>query len=276
MTPTLSPKSGRTFRLPGLDEIGAGLLLVSRPRLVVSLLLPFFWFGAYFLFAALGYWPIAVFCLVSLSFVTYGSVSHDLVHGSLGLKRRMNSVLLTVIELLALRSGHAYRLAHLHHHARFPHHDDIEGRAAGMTMSRTLLEGLIFVPKIWLWALRNANRGRWLVLVEGIGCLWLILFAVAMYPVTPVFLVYVLLMVMGSWIIPLVTSYVPHAPHGADALHQTRRFRGEVASLIALEHLYHLEHHLYPAVPHHNWPMLARRLDPYLDAAGVAPVKFWF
>jgi beta-carotene hydroxylase len=39
--------------------------------------------------------------------------------------------------------------------------------------------------------------------------------------------------------------------------------------------LYHLEHHLYPAVPHHHWPELARRLDPYLDAADIAPVKLW-
>ena len=40
--------------------------------------------------------------------------------------------------------------------------------------------------------------------------------------------------------------------------------------------LYHLEHHLYPAVPHHHWPALARRLDPYFDAAGIVPVKFGF
>jgi beta-carotene hydroxylase len=33
---------------------------------------------------------------------------------------------------------------------------------------------------------------------------------------------------------------------------------------------------LYPMVPHHHWPALARRLDPYLDAAGVVPVKLWF
>ena len=59
-------------------------------------------------------------------------------------------------------------------------------------------------------------------------------------------------------------------------LQQTRAFRGVVASVLALEHLYHLEHHLYPAVPHHNWPMLAKRLEPYLEKAGVKFVRFWF
>jgi len=28
----------------------------------------------------------------------------------------------------------------------------------------------------------------------------------------------------------------------------------------------------YPAVPHHNWPKPARRLDPYFNAAGVRAV----
>jgi beta-carotene hydroxylase len=94
--------------------------------------------------------------------------------------------------------------------------------------------------------------------------------------VTPVFAVYAALMVMGSWVIPLVTSYLPHDPAGRTPLSQTRLFRGRVASVVALEHLYHLEHHLYPAVPHHNWPKLARRLDPYFQASGVKPVVLGF
>lgn len=75
---------------------------------------------------------------------------------------------------------------------------------------------------------------------------------------------------------PLVTSYVPHDLHGQDELSRTRAFRGVVASVIALGHLYHLEHYLFPAVPHHNWPELARRLDPHLERAGVRPVKIGF
>ena len=68
----------------------------------------------------------------------------------------------------------------------------------------------------------------------------------------------------------------PHDPEGKDELRQTRAFRGRVLSMIALEHLYHLEHHLYPAVPHHNWPELARRLDPFFRSSGVRPLRLWF
>jgi beta-carotene hydroxylase len=262
--------------LPSLQEIGTDLTRLGRLRRAYALALPFLWIGLYFLFAASEWWTLAVFSLVCLSFVTYGSISHDLVHANLGLRRRTNGLLLSIIELLALRSGHAYRLAHLHHHARYPHEDDIEGAAARMSLARTLLEGVIFQPKIWLWAVKQAKRERSLILLEGFGCMALIVFSLAIAPVTPIFLVYVVLMIMGSWIIPLITSYIPHDPSGENELLQTRLFRGKVASLIAIEHLYHLEHHLYPAVPHHHWPTLAKRLDPFFSKAGLKPKKFWF
>jgi beta-carotene hydroxylase len=45
---------------------------------------------------------------------------------------------------------------------------------------------------------------------------------------------------------------------------------------VALEHLYYLEHHLYPQVPHHNWPELGRRLDPHFLHAGLQPLRLFF
>jgi beta-carotene hydroxylase len=56
-------------------------------------------------------------------------------------------------------------------------------------------------------------------------------------------------------------------------LTQTRTLRGRIIPAIFLELTYHLEHHLYPQVPSHRLPELARRLDPYLQRAGVTPVK---
>ena len=144
-----------------------------------------------------------------------------------------------------------------------------------MSLGRTLVEGVVFQWRVYRWALTNATRDRGLILFEGLLCGLMALAALIALPFTPVFLIYVLLMTMGAWTIPLVTSYIPHIRDGADELHRTRRIRGKLASLLALEHLYHLEHHLYPAIPHHHWPALARRLDPYFDAAGIVPVKLW-
>jgi beta-carotene hydroxylase len=224
----------------------------------------------------LKWWPFAVACLTCLSFITYGSISHDLVHRNLGLPKRTNDFFLSIIEMLSLRSGHAYRLAHLHHHIRFPQNDDIEGAAAKMSLPGTLLEGIIFQLRIWLWAVKRAKPEKVWVILEGCGCMVIISVSIVLYSFTPVFLVYVVLMIMGSWIIPFVTSYIPHNPDGKNALFQTRLFRGKIASIIAFEHLYHLEHHLYPAVPHHNWPKLAKRLDPFFENAGVKPIKILF
>jgi beta-carotene hydroxylase len=264
------------IKLPRFADISEGLTRITWLQLVGSLILPFVCIALYFVFALFQWWILAVICLFILSFVTYGSVSHDLVHANLGLNRRLNELMLSLIELLALRSGHAYRLAHLHHHARFPHHDDVEGSAAGMPMFSALLEGVTFQPRIWLWALKNAKNDQLVIFLEGLGCLAITLLSILILPWTFTLFVYVVLLIVGSWPIPLITSYIPHVREGNDALHQTRRFRGKMASLIAAEHLYHLEHHLYPAVPHHHWPELAKRLDPFLDAAGVKPVKFWF
>jgi beta-carotene hydroxylase len=188
----------------------------------------------------------------------------------------VNEFFLMAVELLAFRSGHAYRLAHLHHHARFPYDDDIEGAAARMSFLRTLLEGVIFQPRIMFWAVSRPGRMRPLIVAEVVLAFALLACCVVVIPITPVFAVYAVLMVMGSWVIPLVTSYLVHNPDGRTALTQTRLFRGRVASVIAMEHLYHLEHHLYPGVPHYNWPELARRLDPYFKAAGVDPVVLGF
>jgi beta-carotene hydroxylase len=83
-------------------------------------------------------------------------------------------------------------------------------------------------------------------------------------------------MIAGSWIFPIATVLVPHDVHGEHEWTQTRLFRGRLLSFLAFEHLYHLEHHLYPQVPHHNWPELARRLDPHFARLGLRPIKLLF
>ena len=121
-----SPSDG-SAAVPPLRVLGADLVRLSRSRRLASVILPFACAGAYFGCAFAGWWPAAVPALVALSFFTYPSTSHDLVHRSLGMSGRTNEVLLCVVELLALRSGHAYRAVHLHHHARFPAAGEIPG-----------------------------------------------------------------------------------------------------------------------------------------------------
>jgi len=263
-------------KLPRLQELGLDLLRTTPQQRLVTLALPFACCGLYFGFACAGWWLPAILALAALNFVTYGSTSHDLVHRALGLPRRANDWLLCLTELLALRSGHAYQAAHLHHHARFPHPDDIEAAASRMSWPRALAEGVIFPYRIWWWAFQRADRQKGWLLGEAGACLVLAGLSLLVVPVTPIGAIYVGLMVAGAWLNPLITAYLPHDPAASCELAQTKLFRGTVAAVLAWEHLYHLEHHLYPAVPHHHWPTLAQRLDPHFKAAGVRPIRFWF
>lgn len=270
------PLPRRRPRKPPLTELGLDLLVVSPGERAVALALPFACAGGFVVFGWLGWWILALGCAVAQSFFTYASVSHDLVHGTLALPRRSNEWLLCAIELLSFRSGHAFRATHLQHHARFPDDDDLEGRAAGLPWWRALLDGVAAQPRLWLWALRHSHdpARRW-ILGEGLAAGALALTCLAVWPWAPVATVYAVVIIAGSWVYPFATSWMPHNPRGLDALSQTRLFRGWMIRLLSLEHLYHLEHHLYPQVPHQRWPELARRLDSYFAGCGVPAIVLW-
>jgi beta-carotene hydroxylase len=257
--------------VPSLDDLGRDLLRVSSARKALCLALPFVVTALFFVFAVRGWWIAAVVCTMVLSFITYGSVSHDLVHRNLNLPPWVNEPLLAATELLTFRSGHAYRWTHLHHHARFPADDDIEGAAAAMPWWRALLDGVTLQPRLWAAAMRHRGAHRAWAIVEASTIIVLLAAATR----NPILGVYALLVIGGSWIFPFITSYLVHDPHGTDELSQTRLFRGRMFSLLAFEHLYHLEHHLFPQVPHQRWPELARRLDPFFESHGVRPVRLF-
>lgn len=265
----MSPESNDDVRLPPMAQVGSDLLSIGRGRRAFIIASPFLCVLAYVASFSLEWWPFAVLSIAALSFFTYGSTSHELVHRNLRLSNRLNELLLAVTEAIALRSGHAYRAAHLHHHARFPHPDDIEGASALKSWLGAIADGITLQPRLWMWALRHSRTNRKWIVAEGLACASLVALGVVLLPIAPILAVYVALVWMGHWLLPLFTVYFVHKPHGENVLFQTRVFRSWPARLFSLEHLYHLEHHLYPSVPHPNWPELARRLDPFLRERGV-------
>lgn len=265
------PTDTAVWRKPTLHALGPNLLRISPARRAAALASPFVCFAAFFVLAAAGLHVSAVLAVIVLSFVTYGSVSHDLVHANLGLSPAVNRRFLSVMELLMLRSGSVYRIVHLNHHAKFPDpDDDPEGAAARFGLARTLWDGVTFQFKLGRWAWKRAGPAdRRRMRLEWVGIFILLGASVVALPFTRIPLAYCGLVYAGSWIIPLVTSYFVHRPEESHVLRQTRLFRGRFYSLVALDHLYHLEHHLYPQVPHQNWKALASRLDPHFEMAGV-------
>jgi beta-carotene hydroxylase len=260
------------MKKPSLESLGADLLATTWWERVSSIALPFLTCAGAFWAGSKDWWSLVLLFAVVQCFFTYASVSHDLVHRTLRLPPVANDILLSLIEGLCFRSGHAFRVTHWHHHRRFPHQDDLEGAAAHMTWWQALLDGITAQPRLWWWALRHCQSGtRQIILLEVLSVLLWALWCLTSTAGT----VYLALQVTGSWIFPFMTSHLPHDPRGDSPLRQTRLFRGKVIGWLSAEHLYHLEHHLYPQVPHHRWPELARRLDSYFAEAGLTSIVLW-
>jgi beta-carotene hydroxylase len=256
---------------PSLNELGSDLTHTTAAQVIIALSLPFLAIASYFLFAFAGAWIAALLSVIFLSFITYGSTTHDLVHANLGLPKRVNDGFLFLIEMLCLRSGTAYRATHLHHHKNFPHADDVEAAAAG-NLKQSLLGAPLLQLRLWLWAWQRCENKRVFLAVEAAWIVFFICTALLWAPHNSILLIYAVLVIGATWIFPVVTVYIPHDPKGSDYLTQTRRFRGRFFSVIAFDHLYHLEHHMYPVVPRHHWKELAQRLDPFLNAHKVPAI----
>ncbi len=256
--------------LPRIDDLGRDLLLATRGQRRVALARPFVGVALFAVAVSLELWwatPLLMF----LTFVAVVTVTHDVVHGSLGLGARETEWALFAMGAVLFESGHAYRATHLRHHAAFPGPDDPEGDPARMSLPRAILEGPLFLPRLWLWAWRKCPAERRWLLLEA---LWCAAGALAALTVDSAFVrLYWLGALLGSWVYPLLTVHLPHRDYGTSPLTQTRTLRGRIIPALFLELTYHLEHHLYPRVPSHNLPELSRRLDPLLRDHGVVPVR---
>jgi len=261
---------------PTLAELGTDLLEMPAGFRAFTLALPFLATALFFLLAARGWWWLAVPAVGLQTFCTYASVSHDLVHGTLRLPARVNDLLLAVVELLGLRSGHAYRATHLFHHRRFPDPEDLEGAPARMSLPRVVLEGPVYLPRLALWAWRHSRRHEraWMA-AESAAIAAYLAVAAALWlgGGTPLPALYAALVIPASWAFPFVFVYLMHDAAARSELFQTRAFRGRIVPALMLHHTYHLEHHLYPTVPARNWRALGRRLDPLLTRAGVVAIR---
>jgi beta-carotene hydroxylase len=257
--------------LPRLEVLGRDLLVTTAWQRRAACLRPVAGVAAYAVAAHYGWWWLTLL-IVFLVFVAVVTVTHDVVHGALGLGPRQTEWALFCFGALLLESGHAYRATHLRHHRVFPGPNDPEGDPARMTFWAAVAYGPLFLPRLWLWAFRRirhrADQRRWLLAELG----WAVAVPAAgvfLWPYSPAVLAYALLVIVGSWVYPLLTVHLPHHGYGDTPLTQTSSLRGRLVPALFLELTYHLEHHLYPAVPSHGLPELARRLDPFFRQCGV-------
>lgn len=261
-----------TTTLPTLEELGLDLLVTTPRQRRMALLRPFIGLIAYIVAVALGWWLLTPF-IVFLIFVSVVTVTHDVVHGSLGLSKRQTDWALFLMGLVLLESGHAYRTTHRQHHTHFPADNDPEGYPAKIGLIGAIFYGPVFLWRLWWWSFITAPKQRLWLIIEICAPFVAVIAGVVLWHITPGILLYTVMAIIGSWVYPLLTVYLPHKDYGDTPLTQTHTLRGTIIPALFLELTYHLEHHLYPQVPSHHLPELARRLDPYFKAAGV---EYWY
>ena len=259
--------------IPDLKKFGSDLTSTTSFQRWNSLLRPYLGLLMYALVSYYALWwitPVIVFYI----FVTVVTVTHDVVHGSIGLTPRQTEWVLFLTGAVLLESGHAYRISHLQHHRNFPNEDDPEGDPARMSFWKAVAYGPVFLFKLYVFALsktRGSKQFKWIV-AEGMWSFAWVIIGVVLLPYTFAVLWYVILVIVGSWVYPLLTVHLPHKDYGDTPITQTRSLRGKIIPSIFLELTYHLEHHLYPQVPSHNLKKLSRRIDPFLRENGA---KVW-
>jgi fatty acid desaturase len=258
--------------LPTLDELGRDLRRTTPRQRRLTLARPYLGIAVFAIVAWLGWWwltPLVVFGI----FVAIVTATHDVVHRTLGLTERQTDLWLFLLGLVLLESGHAYQMTHRQHHRMFPSPEDPEGYPANLSLLGAVLYGPVFLVRLWCWSMARANlRTRCWLVAEASAPILAVAGGVWLRDVTPYLLIYAVMAIVGSWVYPLLTVYLPHHDYGDEPLTQTRTLRGRIIPAIFLELTYHLEHHLYPQVPSHNLPELARRLEPHFSRAGVRPV----
>lgn len=187
---------------------------------------------------------------------------HNGFHNSLGTNRFLTWVSLYVNSILMMVSIHAVKFNHLRHHKYCLSEEDYEGKSASMTWYGAILYGPIHVINIHkvTWQLGN-SRYRKNMLLELMSAF---AFAcIAFYFNLHWLLYHILVMLIGECLMAFFAVWtVHHDTHDHPNFARTQRSYWK--NRLTFNMFYHLEHHLFPAVPTIKLPELARRIDEAL------------
>jgi len=235
------------------------LLLLTRFDVAHELSLSLPWLVASLLAARWRLYPLALVCSF-VFFLTGLRQVHNAHHCALGLSRQATEWVLFLLSVLMLGSMHAVQINHLRHHRRCLQPDDVEAMSARMPGWKAIALGPLFPIRLHRAAFRVATprQRRWLIAelaanaVGAVIACWLLALPVARY--------HVAVMAVGQCLTAFFAVWTVH--HDCDTAGLfARTIRERLKAGLTYDMFYHLEHHLFPAVPTRRLPELARRLD---------------
>ncbi len=219
------------------------------------------WFIASILLAYSGHYLLAL-PFSGFFFLTGLRQVHNGFHNSLGTNKFLTWFTLFSNSLLMMVSIHAVKFNHIRHHKYCLSEEDYEGKSANMTCYGAILYGPIHMFLIHKVTLQLGNRKYKKNVLLELACISIILFLVVYYQVH--FLIYhYSVMLIGEFLMAFFAVWSVH--HDTDENPELARTqRGGWKNKITFSMFYHLEHHLFPAVPTIKLPELANRIDKVL------------
>ena len=213
-----------------------------------------------------GLWLVAVPLAVATVFAS-SILVHDLIHGALGLPRRVNEVLLSLSALLLVKSGHGLRALHFAHHRHRLEDGDVEGSVAHDSFMSLVLRGPLLALQSRLLAFRASPRTRVVqgleTLVNG-GVLALGTWAASRQGAGSLgtgVLLYWAAVIMVTISAPIWGAKIPHmVPWRRPIVRRLAKLTGRLTPATASVVLHEL-HHRFPRMPVSLLPRHAHLLD---------------
>lgn len=219
---------------------------------------PLPWLLGAWLCAAQAAWPAAA-AFSFMFFLTALRLNHEAIHGNLGLGRRGHAWLLHLLSALMLGSNSAVAFNHLQHHAHLGEVRDLEGKAGRMGPFRVLAYGPLFPLEMHAAAWRRGSRGlRRRMRIDLLLNLGVV--AAAIGTGSRVLAWHLAAMSCAQCLTAFFAVWITHRHCEGEAL-VARTQRSRLVNFLTYNMFFHLEHHLFPAVPVGRLGQLAARLD---------------
>lgn len=255
---------------------------LTRGQIAYNVILPYPFLLLSWWFASQSWYVLAC----GASYLFFGAAfrqAHDGYHHSLGTSKRTTTALLLLLSVLLLTSLHSIRATHMEHHRNPLGDSDMEGSLAKLSWWQALLGGVTYRLDIYRQGLRlSSSRNQriiWLefgliasVVIVTLALMGLTLFHFSAFTMPAQVLMYhLLIMMLANASVGIIAVWGVH--HDCDET-IARTERNPLVNLLTFNLLYHVEHHLFPAVPSNHLPELAKRLDkaaPHLTKDHVLP-----
>lgn len=234
---------------------------------LVECLHPLPWLAAGLILFHLGFWPLALIAEF-MFFLTALRLNHEAIHHNLGFRPLGHRLVLHALSTVMLGSNHSVAFNHLRHHRHINTDRDLEGKAGKMSLVQVLAYGPWFPVECHLAALTKGGKAwRRKVVIDLALNLVMPLLAFGLGLTFVIW--HWFAMLTAQCFTALFAVWITHRDCAESAL-VARTQRGRTVNAVSYNMFFHLEHHLFPAVPVRHLPVLARRLERIEPAFALA------